>query len=95
MSDDDTSKTSQTDWELLEHMPDNEIDTSDQPELTDAFFARARVVLPRTLVETMVSLDPDILAWFKAHRAPARPTINAILRSYIAAQGEELLPAAP
>jgi uncharacterized protein (DUF4415 family) len=95
MSDDDTSKTSQTDWERLEQMPDDEIDTSDQPELTDAFFASARVMLPRPLAETMIALDPDVLAWFKAHRSPARPTINAILRSYIALHGEESLPATP
>ena len=81
MSDDNTKPTSQTDWERLDNMADEEIDYSDIPPLTDAFFARAKLVLP-----SAVPLDPDVLAWFRQHDHNYAEQINQILRQYIAVQ---------
>jgi uncharacterized protein (DUF4415 family) len=79
MSDSDMKPTSRTDWDRLAKMTDEKIDYSDIPPLTDAFFARAKLVLPNA-----VELDPDILAWFK-QRGQNYPTrVNQILREYIA-----------
>ena len=59
------NKKSQTDWDALESMSDDEIDVSDIPPLTDKFFANAR--LYALTVGGMVPLDDDVVSWFKLH----------------------------
>lgn len=44
-------KKSDTDWDRIDRMTDDEIDTSDIPPLDDAFFERAIKVLPRVRVD--------------------------------------------
>jgi hypothetical protein len=44
-------KKSETDWDRIDRMTDDEIDTSDIPPLDDAFFERAIKVLPRVRVD--------------------------------------------
>ena len=39
-------KTSDTDWDRLASMEDHDIDTSDIPELKDAFFEAAQLSVP-------------------------------------------------
>jgi hypothetical protein len=46
--------TSRTDWDWLSAMPDEAIDTSDIPPLTDDFFDKAQLRLPRHVVESIV-----------------------------------------
>lgn len=46
-------KKSKTDWDRIDRMTDVEIDTSDIPPLTDAFFERARTVLPRASIDRL------------------------------------------
>jgi hypothetical protein len=41
-----TNIQSETDWQRVMRMTDDEIDTSDIPELTDDFFKKARVRWP-------------------------------------------------
>ncbi len=45
MSDTPMNKPSGTDWERVDALTDEEIDTSDIPPLTEEFFKRARVRL--------------------------------------------------
>lgn len=40
-----TSRPSRTDWERIARMTDDEIDTSDIPELGDEFFQTAELIL--------------------------------------------------
>lgn len=77
------NKKSQTDWEALESMTDEEIDMSDIPPLTDKFFAHARLFIPNT---EGVELDADVLAWFKSHSQNYQKQINKVLRQYIELQ---------
>jgi hypothetical protein len=49
----DLKKKSQTDWDRIDRMTDDEIDTSDIPPLTDAFFEHARKVLPRAYIDRL------------------------------------------
>jgi hypothetical protein len=44
------NKQSATDWARIDRMTDEEIDTSDIPPLTDAFFAKAKWRLPRSYI---------------------------------------------
>ena len=50
MSDKPMKNTSGTDWERVDAMEDEDIDTSDIPPLTDAFFKRARLRVPQHFV---------------------------------------------
>ena len=79
MSDNDMKRTSRTDWDRLAQMTDEEIDYSDIPPLTEAFFDRAKLLLPYA-----VELDPDVLAWFKDQGRDYPERINQVLREYIA-----------
>ena len=47
----DLKKKTETDWDRVDAMTDDEIDTSDIPPLDDAFFERAIRVLPRVRVD--------------------------------------------
>ncbi len=51
----------------------------------EAFWAKAKVVMPRPKRTVTMRLDADLLEWFRSH--PGYQTrINAILRSYMNAQ---------
>lgn len=68
--------------EALAAMPDDTIDTSDLPPLTDAFFARAvRNPFYRPVKQQLtVRLDADVLAWLKTGGRGYQTRINTILR---------------
>jgi uncharacterized protein (DUF4415 family) len=66
----------------LENRSDKEIDLSDIPPLTDAFFknaVRGRFYKP-IKQSTTVRIDADVLAWLRAHGKGYQSRINAILR---------------
>ena len=50
MSVSNTNKPSQTDWARVDAMTDEEIDTSDIPPLTDDFFKKAKLWMPKDYV---------------------------------------------
>jgi uncharacterized protein (DUF4415 family) len=73
---------SKTNWEKVDSLTDEQIDTSDIPPLTDKFFARAKWRKPVKPVTVTVHLDPEVLAWFKAQGDQYEQRINAALRIY-------------
>ena len=79
------NKASNTDWKRLKAMTDEEIDTSEIPELDDDFFARAEVKVPPKKSVTM-RLDADVLEWFKSQGHGYQTRINKLLRRYMDAQ---------
>ena len=83
MSVNDSNNTSQTDWERLEAMTDEEIDYSDIPPLTEEFFNNATLRIPAVQARNLIRLDADVMAWFREQDAEYRSTINSILRRYI------------
>ena len=82
MSDTPMNRHSETNWERVDAMTDEDIDTSDIPPLTDSFFKRAKVRLPKRLVAMTVQVDADVLDWFKAQGDDYEQRINAALRIY-------------
>ena len=76
------NKHSETDWARIDAMSDDEIDTSDIPPLTEDFFKRAKVRLPKHQVPVTMHVDPDVLAWFKAQGEGYEQRMNAALRIY-------------
>ncbi|MFZ5923405.1 MAG: BrnA antitoxin family protein [Chloroflexota bacterium] len=89
MSKSTISNKSQTDWERLEAMEDEDIDLSDIPELTPAMFAKA--VVKRGLkdkenkAQLTIRIDRDVLAWFKSQGRGYQTRINSLLRAYMEA----------
>lgn len=49
----DLKRKSETDWDRIDRMTDDEIDTSDIPPLTDAFFENAQKWLPRIYIDRL------------------------------------------
>ena len=82
MSEKPMNKPSETDWARIDAMTDDEIDTTDIPPLTEAFFKRAQVRMPKRAVTMTVQVDADVLEWFKAQGEDYERRINAALRIY-------------
>jgi uncharacterized protein (DUF4415 family) len=83
MNGDVIRNTSQTDWERLDAMTDEEIDYSDIPPLDDAFFAHARLRHLQQRETVTLQLDDDVVAWFKAHGDQWQRRMQAALRLYV------------
>ena len=79
------SKPSKTDWKRLAAMKDKDIDTSDIPELDDAFFQQAELKVPPKQPVTL-RLDADVLLWFKSQGQGYQIRINQLLRRYMESQ---------
>ena len=89
MSQNDTSKESQTDWDRLDSMPDDKIDFSDLEEVTPELFAQGIVrygLKPTSKKEQItIRLDSDVLSWFRAQGKGYQTRINDLLRAYMTA----------
>jgi uncharacterized protein (DUF4415 family) len=79
-------KTLLTDWERLDAMTDEEIDTSEIPPLDEEFFANATLRLPEAKAAVMIRLDADVLDWFRSQGKGYQTRINTVLRRYVNAQ---------
>ena len=89
MSQKSTSKKSQTDWERLDSMTDEEIDFSDLEEITPELFAQGIVrkglkSAPRK-EQITIRLDSDVLTWFRSQGKGYQTKINDLLRAYMIA----------
>lgn len=82
MNDESMDKSSETDWEALDAMSDEDIDFSDIPPLGDEFFARASLVVPCNSVPVTLPVAADVLKWFQAHGQDWQRRMNAALRLY-------------
>ena len=89
MSNESISSNSQTDWQRLDSMSDEDIDLSDCPEITPELFAKATVRrgLPAAKNKAQVTLriDSDVLEWFKSQGQGYQTHINTLLRAYMEA----------
>jgi uncharacterized protein (DUF4415 family) len=76
------NKSSETDWERVDAQTDETIDTSDIPELSDTFFARATLRIPQQFTTVTMQVDSEVWAWFEAQGEECNPRLNAALRIY-------------
>ncbi len=77
------------DLAALAGQPDSEIDYSDIPRLTEAFWTgtkRGHFYRP-SKTSTTVRIDSDILAWLRAQGRGYQTRINAILRREMLSAG--------
>ncbi|HEY9782209.1 MAG TPA: BrnA antitoxin family protein [Leptolyngbyaceae cyanobacterium] len=86
---DPISSKSQTDWERIDRMANEDIDLSDCPEVTPEMFAASVVrhgLKPVSKkVQVTLRLDSDVLDWFKAQGRGYETQINTLLRAYMEA----------
>ena len=73
----------ESDWERVDSLTDEDIDTSDIPPLSDNFFRQARVRMPKQSVT--VHIDRDLLQWFQSQGEDYERRMNAALRLYVEA----------
>jgi uncharacterized protein (DUF4415 family) len=69
--------------EELAALPDEDIDYSDIPELDEAFFRNARLVMPAGKRQVTLRIDADVLDWFRAQGKGYQSRMNAVLRAYV------------
>ena len=68
----------------LDQLTDDDIDTSDIPEIIDFSGAvRGRFYRP-VKQQVTLRIDADLLAWFRAQGGKYQTRINAALREYVA-----------
>ena len=81
------SSNSQTDWERLDALGDEDIDLSDCPEVTPEMFANAVVrkglSVEKNKAQVTLRIDSDVLEWFKSQGRGYQTRINALLRAYM------------
>lgn len=81
MSADTMNNTSKTDWERIDAMDDEDIDTSDIPPLSANFWAKAQLRSPKAIT-TSVQIDPETFAWFQAQGENAAQQMSVALKIY-------------
>lgn len=82
MSVNDLSSSSKTNWEQVDAMTDEDVDTSDIPALDDHFFSEARLQIPGGKVPVVMTVDADVFQWFKSQGDDYQKLINRALRNY-------------
>ena len=70
---------------VVEVLPDDQIDTTDAPEIIDWSDARRGVFYRPVKQQITLRIDADIIAWFKAqaHGRRYQTDINAALREHV------------
>ncbi len=80
------SHKSQTNWDRVDKLRDEDIDLSDNPEVTPEMFAKAvlRKGLKPVVRKTQVTLriDEDVLTWFKKQGSGYQTRINSLLKAF-------------
>jgi uncharacterized protein (DUF4415 family) len=66
-------------------MPDEAIDYSDAPELTDAFWQRVNQPIAEHKTQITLRIDSDVVDFFKHAGKRYQTRINAVLRAYVEA----------
>ena len=76
-----TKSSSATDWERIDNLTDEQIDTSDIPALEGDFFSRAELQMPNKPT-VVLNVDADVFEWFQAQGKNSKEKMNAALRIY-------------
>lgn len=73
----------------LDAIADDVIDTSDIPELDEAFFAKAKraVDMPASKTRVTIRLDADVVEWLKEQGKGYQTRVNRILRAAMEHKG--------
>jgi len=81
MNDSSLKNSSATDWQRIDTMTDEDIDTSDILPLGEEFFANAQLRMPGQSPVTL-AVDNDVLEWFKSQGEAYQNRMSIALRMY-------------
>jgi len=70
----------------IEAIADDQIDTSDIPELDEEFWQNAALILPDSKERLTLRLDREVVHFFRRRGRGYQSRINAVLRAYVRAQ---------
>ena len=82
MNENAMNNISRTNWEQVDALTEDQIDTSDVPPLTEEFFSKSRWRTPVPLLNVLVQVDAQTLAWFQAQGEDYEKLMAAALRIY-------------
>jgi uncharacterized protein (DUF4415 family) len=82
MNENAMNNTSKTNWAKVDALTEVEIDTSDIPPLTEAFFSKSKWWKPMKSLDVVVQVDPGTLAWFQSQGEDYELKMAAALRIY-------------
>jgi uncharacterized protein (DUF4415 family) len=82
MNENAMNNTSRTNWERVDALTEDEIDTSDIPPLTEEFFSKSQWRTPISSFNVLVSVEPETLAWFQEQGEDYEKRMAAALRIY-------------
>ncbi|NIR47777.1 BrnA antitoxin family protein [candidate division KSB1 bacterium] len=82
----DLPEETKTDWQRLDAMTDDDIDTSEISELDEEWFKNAKVIMPQPKKAISPRIDREVLRWFKSQGKGYQSHINAVLKAYVNAQ---------
>ncbi|MBD6619052.1 BrnA antitoxin family protein [Komarekiella sp. 'clone 1'] len=82
MNENAMNNSSRTNWDKVDSLTEEEIDTSDIPPLTEEFFTKSRWWKPITPLNVFMQVDPDTLAWFQSQGEDYEKKMAAALRIY-------------
>ena len=88
MSENYLKRKSQTDWEKVDGLTDDQIDTSDIDPLDEDFFRHAELAVRSPKRSLTLRVDADVLEWFRNQGKGYQTRINAILRTYMKAHSK-------
>ncbi len=74
--------------ERLKALPEEDVDTSDIPEVTNWSRAQAGRFYRPVKQPVTLRLDADVVVWFKTHFDKYQPAMNAALRKYMEHKGQ-------
>jgi len=80
----DISKKKRT--KAIKSIRDENIDYTDIPELSESFFKKANLELPKTKTAISLRIDSDVLEWFKSQGEKYQTKMNAVLKAFINAR---------
>ena len=75
-------KPTETNWDRIDAMTDDMIDTSDIPPLTEEWFKNAKRRMPKKPVAVTVQVETDVLAWYKGQGDDYARRMSAALRIF-------------
>jgi uncharacterized protein (DUF4415 family) len=77
---------SQADFEAVDNAADEQIDCSDIPPLTEAFFKNASLRIPPSQIARWLKVDLEVLVWFQANSSDPKRSMNDVLRDHVTRQ---------
>jgi uncharacterized protein (DUF4415 family) len=81
--------SSESDWKRVDAMKDEDINTSDVPELDASMFVNAKILLPQRKEAITLRVDNDLLEWYKSLGKGYQTRMNAVLRLYMKTKQNE------